>query len=265
MNRIVIDKEEIILEKVTKKIEVTTIPRKDIFGINKLIINVLNDCALEINYNIDNCKLDITINIMDGVNFNLYEHKEGNKGKIQYTFNLKNNSLLCIDKFSIVNNIKEMIIVNLAGVNATIDYNFKSISASKGVYDIVVNHNAFNTISNIKNNAVNLEDGKINFQVSGYVDNGIKGCVINQNNRIINFTNNKCEIRPNLYINEYDTIANHSALIGGFSHDELFYLQSRGINEADANKLLIHGFLISDLNNKKMIRRIERSIKEYWR
>lgn len=265
MNRIIVDKEEIILEKVTKKIDITTIPRKDVFGITKLTINVLKDCELEMNYNIDNCKLDIIINIMDGVNFKLYEYKEGNKGKIQYTFNLANDSFLCIDRFSIVNNIKEMIIVNLSGINATIDYNFKSISSSKCVYDIVVNHDVCNTISNIKNNAVNLEDGKINFQVSGYVDNGIKDCVINQNNRIINLTNNKCEIRPNLYINEYDTIANHSALIGGFSHDELFYLQSRGINEVDANKLLIHGFLVSDLSNKKMIKKIERSIKEYWR
>ncbi len=265
MNRIVIDKEEIILEKITKKIEIVTIPRKDIFGITKISINVLKDCDLEMNYNIDNCKLDIVINIMAGVNFNLYEYKSGNKGKIQYTFNLYKGSYLCINKFSTVNNIKEMIIANLKESGATVDYNFKNISFSKGAYDMIVNHDACNTISNIKNNAVNLEDGKINFQVSGYVDNGIKGCVINQTNRIINLTNNKCEIRPNLYINEYDTIANHSALIGGFSQDELFYLQSRGINEVDANRLLIHGFLVSDLSNKKMIRIIERSIKEYWR
>lgn len=265
MNRIIVDKEEIILEKITKKIEITTIPRKDIFGITKLTINVLKNSDIEINYNIENCKLDIIMNIMAGVTCNLYEYKKGNKGKIQYTFNLFNNSFLGIDKFSSVNNIKEMSIVNLKEKGATIDYNFKSMSFSKCIYDMVVNHDAPNTISNIKNNAVNLEEGKVNFQVSGYVDNKIKGCVINQTNRIINLTNNKCEIRPNLYINEYDTIANHSALIGGFSKDELFYLQSRGINEVNANKLLIHGFLVSDLSNKKMIKKIEKSIKEYWR
>lgn len=265
MNRIIVDKEEIILKKITKKIEITTIPRKDIFGITKLTINVIKDCDIEIDYNIDNCKLDIIVNVMNGVTCNLYEYKEGNKGKIQYTFNLYNDSFLGIDKFATVNNIKEMIIVNLKEKGATIDYTFKSLAFSKCIYDMVVNHDAPNTISNIKNNAVNLEDGKMNFQVSGYVENKIKGCVINQSNRIINLTNNKCEIRPNLYINEYDTIANHSALIGGFSQDELFYLQSRGIKEVDANKLLIHGFLVSDLSNKKMIQRIEKSIKEYWR
>ena len=81
---------------------------------------------------------------------------------------------------------------------------------------------------------------------------------------IINLTDNKCEIRPNLYIDEYDCNANHSALIGGFSKQELFYLQSRGLSINDANRLLINGFLLSDFDNVKMIKEIKNNINEYW-
>lgn len=261
MNKILIDKEDVILEKLSKKIDIKTTLRTDIFGITKIIIDVFKSCSLELDYNMDNSKLDILFNVKPNVKFNLYEYKTGDKAKIQYTFNIDEKSLVNIEKFNFASNIKEMIITNLNGSNANINYTLKSISTSKEVYDLVISHNAKETISEIRNDTVCIENGKVSFQVSGYVDKGIKKCIINQNNHIINLTDNKCEIRPNLYIDEYDTVANHSALIGGFDKDELFYLQSRGINEIEAKKLLIRGFLINNLNNKKIIEKINNNIK----
>lgn len=265
MNKIIIAEEDIEIVSLNKKIEVNYIPRKDLFSIAKLNIVVLKKADLEIEFKLNNSKLAITIDIKPDVEFNLYEYKSGNKGKIQYVFNQLENSILNINKFQYVDTIKEMLIFNLDGPKAIVNYNFKSITQEKETYDLVVNHNAKLTISNIYNNVVNIDEGKTSIQVSSYVDNGIKGCVVNQNNRIINLTNNKCEIRPNLYIKEFDTSANHSALIGGFSKEELFYLQSRGINQNDANKLLITGFLLSNLTNKKMITKITKTIHSYWR
>lgn len=265
MNKIIIDKEEIVLEKIDNKLDVKYEIRNNPFGITKVVINVLKNCSLEIDYLMDNSKYDILFNIEPKVKFNLYEYKKGDKAKIQYTFNTSDNSNVNIYKFNNILNIKEMIIANLNGINSSIDYNFKSIATTKEVYDIVVSHNSKNTSSNIINNSLCTKDGKVYIQVSGYVDNGITGCELNQSNQIINLTDNKCEIRPNLYINEYDTIANHSALIGGFDNDELFYLQTRGISELEARKLLINGFLLSNIENKNMIKIIENNIKEYWR
>jgi Fe-S cluster assembly protein SufD len=93
----------------------------------------------------------------------------------------------------------------------------------------------------------------------------ITGCIVNQNNRIINLTNNKCEIKPNLYIDSYDVEASKSALIGKFSDEEMFYIQSRGIDYNNALKLLITGFLTSDIKNKKIISNINKNIIKYWR
>lgn len=265
MNKLIIDKENIDAEKITKKIKIDINKRADNFGITKIKIDILSSTNLLIDYNLENEKYDITFNIGNSIDFNLYESKIGQKGKIQYTFNVGENSNISVSKYSKVDTIREMVIANLNGIGSNFEYLFKSICTSKEVYDLVINHNCKNTVSNITNHSVNLLDGKVAFQVSSYVDKGITGCTANQNNRVINLTNNKCEIRPNLYINEFDTVANHSALIGSFNKDELFYLQSRGIDEKSTNELLIKGFLLSDLKSKYLIKLIENNIKDYWR
>jgi hypothetical protein len=58
-----------------------------------------------------------------------------------------------------------------------VDFNFKTISKAKERYDLVVNHNAHKTISNIKNNGVNIEKGTaLLFNVSSVVPHNVKGC-----------------------------------------------------------------------------------------
>ena len=88
---------------------------------------------------------------------------------------------------------------------------------------------------------------------------------LNQNNRIINLGNNKSEILPNLYIDCSDVEASHAALIDRFTFEEIFYLQSRGINYNDALKLLIKGFLLSDISDKDLIDYITEIFNSIWR
>ena len=115
------------------------------------------------------------------------------------------------------------------------------------------------TISDITTHGVNIS-GNLYFNVTTYIPKGMVSSVTNQNNRIINLTNNECTIRPNLLIDEYDVIANHSALIGSFKDEEIFYMQRLGIDKNTANKLLIEGFLKSKLNNT-----LSNNFKKYWR
>ena len=157
-----------------------------------------------------------------------------------------------------------MLIVNLNGTNSSINYNFKTISNNKETYNYHIFHNYSNTNSFIKNNGVCISDGSVTYQVSSFVPKKIKNCKVSQNSRIINLTNNKCEIRPNLYIDSKEVEAYHSALIGKFSDEEMFYIQSRGIDKDTSEKLLINGFLTSDLNNKDIISDIEKNIKMIW-
>ena len=54
---------------------------------------------------------------------------------------------------------------------------------------------------------------------------------------------------PNLYIDEYDVIANHSATIGSISNDDLFYLMSRGLSKENATGLVVLGFIKPIIDN----------------
>ena len=266
MNKIKVVNDNLELSNVNKNIEVEYYKKEYLFAINDLKININKDSDLDIEIDFkEESKLNFNIFIKPNVKLNLNIITKGKKGKIQYKYNLSENSSCNIEKIQDMDSIKEMIIFNLDGINAKIDYNFKSIAQSKETYDYHIFHNFDNTISNIKNNGICINEGNIIYQVSSFVPKNIKECTVNQNNRIINLTDNKCEIKPNLYIDSFDVEASHSALIGKFSDEEMFYLQSRGIDYETALKLLITGFLTSDIDNKKIISYINKKINKYWR
>ena len=266
MNKIKVVDDILELANVNSNIHIEYYRKECIFGINEVKIVVTKDSDLEIEIKLkEDTKLNFNINVLENVNLNLDIITKGKKGKVQYRYNIEENGFVNVFKFQNIRSIKEMIIAKLNGINARIDYNFKTISNNKETYDYHIFHDAKNTISNIKNNGVCIKDGLIIYQVSSFVPKDIIGCIVNQNNRIINLTNNKSEILPNLYIDTFDVEASHSALIGKFSDDEMFYLQSRGIDYDNALKLLISGFLTSDIDNKKILKEINKNIDKYWR
>ena len=150
------------------------------------------------------------------------------------------------------------------GENAYFRRVFKTISSSDEKYDMLIYHNAKNSKSDLLNHGVNILNGNLTFNVSTFVPENISGCYANQGNRIINLTNNKCKISPNMYIDCFDVIANHSAFIGTFKDNELFYLQSRGIPRDEATKLLIKGFLTSELSEEQK-EKYKDILNKYWR
>lgn len=237
---------------------------KNVFDISKIKIDILKDTTLNLNINLSDIKADIKFNIAEDVNCTINMFVGILKGKIKYTYNVLKNSQLLINKFNDSKNIKEFVITNLNGENSIFDYNFKSISKDKEVYDILVNHNSKLTTSDIKNNIINLS-GNVLIQVSTVIEKGNINTLANQNNKIINLTNKKCEIKPNLFIDEYDSSANHSAYIGKFSKEELFYLMSRGLTQKQATDLLIKGILTSEINDESLIIKINDILKKYWR
>ena len=266
MNKIVIDDSNVKIASVSKNIEIEYFKSVNFFGLNEIKINVTKSSKLLLVINIlENTKLNLNFNICDNVEFDLIIETEGNNGKIQYKYELNENSILNVNKINNVTSIKESVIAKLNGTKSKINYNFKTISNNKETYDYYIYHNSNNTVSNIKNNGICDNDGSIALQVSSFVPQDIKGCVVNQNNRIINLGSNKSEIKPNLYIDSSDVEASHAALIDRFTFDEIFYLQSRGISYDEALKLLIKGFLLSDINDKELISYITKIFNSTWR
>lgn len=249
MNKIVIEN-EIVTE--ANNIEYTFKEKENLFDISQLILDIKENSDLSLNINLkEESKLIITFNVLENVKFNLYIITTGTTGKIQYKYNLAKNSFCLVEKFNDVTSIREMIVANLDELS-NLEYHFKSIALNKENYDYMIYHNGINSNSDIYNGSVN-EQGSVYYQISSFIPKNITGCRANQFNRIINLTNNKCEIRPNLYIDCDDVEANHSALIDKFTHNELFYIKLRGIDEENAIKMLTKGFLLSNIKNQEII------------
>ena len=264
MNKIYLENDQVIEEKLDNKIKYD-IFTNDTFGIASLTIEVTEDTNLELEYNFkEKTKMETIIIVNKDVNLHLFEKINGTNGKLRTRYQIKGNAT--VSKFNNIKKIKEYTIINLDEENSRFEYNLKTIAEKEESYDILTYHNESKTTSVINPNGVNIKEGKLKFNVSSFVPKGKIKCDASQNNKIINLTNNECIINPNLYIDEYDVVANHSAWIGSFNSDEIFYLQSRGINKEEAIKLLIKGFLTSKLEiTEEELENIKNIIDEYWR
>ena len=164
-----------------------------------------------------------------------------NNGKNNYHYKIDEDTV--IYHFSIDGSSE--VILDLVKEGVSLKYYYSNINYNNNTFSIRVNHKVSNTNSELYNHGVNVFDKKLDYYVDGVVLKKTSGCVCNQENQIINLRDGKSTICPNLLIDNYDVVSNHSAYIGKFSDDKLFYLMSRGISLKDAYKLLLNGFLIN--------------------
>ena len=233
--------------------------------IKNLSLDILNDSDLEFEYNIkESIKINIIINIKENVKCQIVDKKRGASFKVKYNYNVGQNSSLTINTLNDVQNIREHSTTNLNGENSSIKYILKTVCTQKENYDIIINHNYKNTSSLLMTNGLNIENGSLFINATGYIPKKASDATLVQDNRIINLTDNTCNINPVLLIDEVNVSASHSAHISAFNPDDLFYLESRGIPEKEATKLLIKDFLSSklDLVDKSYIEEI---CEKYWR
>lgn len=163
--------------------------------------------------------------------------------KVVKTINLSTNSHLILYHYHV--NKDAEIEINLNGEQAEIEYHFSMINYDNNTLKMKINHNYKNTISNVYNHGVNVENQSLSFKIVGKVPKDKSGCICNQENQIINIADGKSSISPSLLIDNYDVSSSHSAYIGKFKDDILFYLMSRGISLDKSIELLIKGLLLN--------------------
>lgn len=182
----------------------------------------------------------------------------------EYVFDVEENSNLTINIFDVSKNINRNISININGENSNVLLNISSISLCENNYNINVYHNSKNTTSNTNVHGLALDNNKIFIKNNGYIRNGSQNSKLNQDNKIIIMCDNNSKIEPNLFIDEYDVEASHGAYIGKFDEEELFYLNSRGLDDKMSYNLLINGFLIGELDlDESMIEKLKDIIYKY--
>ena len=191
-----------------------------------------------------------------------YEEKElhlFDKKDQEVIYNVEDNATLKVYQYGI--NINNDIIINLNGNNAKVEYHYSTINYENHKYNILVNHNASNTSSNIYNHGINVFDKKLDFNVTGKVFKNSDNCICNQENQILNLVDGDSTILPNLLIDNYNVSSSHSAYIGKFKDEILFYLMSRGLSRTISYDLLIKSFLINGSSRNEDIESLEKEIK----
>ncbi len=171
-----------------------------------------------------------------------------NNEKKDYDYNISEDTIIYHFAINSSSNVK----INIDGDDTTLYYYYNNINYDDNEFNISVIHNRANTHSELFNHGVNVENARLSYNVEGIVPKKSSKCICNQENQIINMKDGKSSILPNLLIDNYDVDSNHSAYIGKFNREKIFYLMSRGLSFEEANRLLLNGFLINmdsiDLN-----------------
>lgn len=124
----------------------------------------------------------------------------------------------------------------------------KAVGISMGsqvqAVDTRVTNFGLNSIGHILQHGVSLEKGTLTFNGIGHIIKGAKGADAQQETRVLMLSDTaRTDANPILLIDENEVTAGHAASIGQVDPDDMYYLMSRGLDEATAKRLVIRGFL----------------------
>ena len=181
---------------------------------------------------------------------------------LEITCKVENSSSFNI--FSVNSTLK--VNIDLLKDNINYKYAYSTINSLDNNYEVNINHIGSDINSKITNHGINTENNKLDFIINTIVPKKAVRINTNQDSKIIVLKDNNASIKPNLLIDNDDIEANHSAYIGRFKENDLFYFMTRGINKKDAVKLMIKAFLTGNMNIDYEERNLVLdTINQYWR
>lgn len=178
-----------------------------------------------------------------------------NNKSIDLITNVFNNSIFNIKNIFLNSESNNKYYINLNEENSSTNFLLSTYLKNKNQkHDIVVNHLASNTNSNIVNNGVLNDSSNSTIKVVSHIKNGCNGSKASQKSKLIMLDDNSmADISPILSIDEHDVLATHSATVSKIEENLLYYMMSRGISKKDACNLFATGFLTQFINDESII------------
>ena len=222
--------------------------------INDIVIDTDTDMVVDLS----DTDLDIDIHVVDNVCLKCFIKTNNTHNKISY--HIDENCDVVINKLAI--DCGDTIAVTMNNINSSLKYNTSVINYKDNDYRQVIKHSSNNTNSLIVNHCINVLDSEFKFIVDGIIERNASKVNFKQDNKIINLNNGKSNILPNLIVDNDDIEASHSAYIGTFDPEVLFYMMSRGLTKKECDDLLIKAFLLNNMELEEKERDIYCSIIE---
>ena len=138
------------------------------------------------------------------------------------------------------------LVVNLLGEGSSVEWHLAALSFknAKKIYETSVNHIGKHTEALMSNYGIARESSKITFTGTSSILNGAEKAKTRQEAKIIVFDPEADGLAsPFLKISDNDVVASHAAIVGKLNEEHLFYLESRGLSEEEAKRLIALGYL----------------------
>lgn len=196
---------------------------------NKIVIDkplnnlIINDKIVYIKGRVSINKIDIS-NIKEGI------------------IVLEDNASLIIHDIIDIEGINGNLSI-ISNNNTNLDLGLGISSKGKNTFNIINRLVGNNNKSNIKIRVVSEEYSYINMKLTGIIESNTKNNDYTEDIKYLNLYPETIICLPELIVNSNDTEANHLMSVGNVNEEELFYLESRGINKKDSIEMIKRGFL----------------------
>lgn len=160
-------------------------------------------------------------------------------------------------------NVDQQITLLESGANVQIMNLFLMVDEAVLDSNIEIFHLDKHTESDLSNYAIAKNNAKIVMSNNATIKQGCSGSIAHQQAKGLTLSEaSKIKALPNLFIDEYDVIANHACAIGSINKEDLFYLMSRGLSLDEASKIVVMGYvqpILDKITNKDIKEIVEKS------
>lgn len=207
----------------------------------KIILELSSSDESENNY-----KIQLTAKKNSQVKYLLVGELKSKKATLDHRFAAERDSKLDLIGGFVSDVLEAKMHVDLLGEGAEVKMKAVAVSSddNRQTIDVLIIHKAPNTFGDMTNIGIANKRGRIVLNGVEKIEKGMKHANAFQTLKgIITSDFAIVEVNPILLIDEYDVKAGHGATIGKIEEDALYYLRSRGLTQAEAEKLIINGFL----------------------
>ena len=213
---------------------------------NKLLVDKENNIEIKDNaVELDIQVTDLTLNIKGKVLIQEISKKDNEE--LNLTINIEPNSSLIYNRFIIHNKADNKInLIQQNNSKATLNYSL--VANDKVRLGIDSTLSGDNNETEIKIAAVTEQNGSTTISSTADVQPNIKENNLIESIKILVLNNEESVCIPNLLVSSNEVEVNHAATISCIDPNYLFYLNSKGISNESATKLIKNGYLLNNLN-----------------
>lgn len=219
---------------------------------NKLLIDKENNIEIKDNaVELDIQVKELILNIKGNVLINEICKKDNEE--LNLTINIEPKSSLIYNRFIIHNKANNNITINQHNTS-NVSFNYSIVATDKVELTINSNLSGNENETSIKVASVTEQKGKVIITSTADVKPKIENNNLLESIKILLLNDEESICIPNLLVSSNEVEVNHAATISGIPQDYLFYLNSKGLSNEAATKLIKNGYLLNNLDINKDIK-----------